>query len=88
MVVDGWGEWLAGRAGGLLVLRGVDSMLRLVEKSLMWSIQKPQPPAELDLSARSPGEYCLPTPACMLRTPTPDGGGHMLLAKAILLRAR
>lgn len=37
--VELWGEWLASRRAGQLVFRGVDSVLRLVEKTLMWSAQ-------------------------------------------------
>ncbi|KAK3927527.1 Maturase K [Frankliniella fusca] len=34
-----WGEWLASRRAGQIVIRSVDSVLRLIEKSLMWSTQ-------------------------------------------------
>lgn len=34
-----WGEWLASRRAGQLVIRSVDSVLRLIEKSLVWSTQ-------------------------------------------------
>lgn len=39
------GEWIASRSAGQLLVRGVDSVLRLIEKSLMWSTQTAQRPA-------------------------------------------
>lgn len=34
-----FGEWLASRPVGQIVFRSIDSVLRLVEKTLMWSTQ-------------------------------------------------
>ncbi|XP_034246302.1 uncharacterized protein LOC117648157 isoform X2 [Thrips palmi] len=40
------GEWIASRPAGQVVVRGVDAVLRVVEKSLMWSTQTAhRPPA-------------------------------------------
>lgn len=37
--MERWGEWFASRPTGQFVVNGVDSVLRLIEKSLMWSTQ-------------------------------------------------
>ncbi|KAE8742159.1 hypothetical protein FOCC_FOCC012299 [Frankliniella occidentalis] len=54
--VELWGEWFASRRTGQLVIRSVDSVLRLIEKSLVWSTQPsakalPQASANGDVSA-------------------------------------
>ena len=50
-----FGEWLASRPVGQLMFRGVDSVLRLVEKSLMWSTQPAQASGDASESGAGAG---------------------------------
>lgn len=49
------GEWIASRPAGQFVMRGFDKVLRVVEKSLMWSTQI-APPRSLACSEAGPEE--------------------------------